>query len=145
MKKISLLVFALMFSLVFLVNVNAEGGKVAKIGDTEFATIEEAVEAAKEGETIVLLDDVDLSSKYTESNSYIAQFADGVVFDMDGHTIITSKLGFRFEGNNLVIKNGTFESVASYSLWIGTGTKTSGIVIENVSTVGGINIFNTTD
>ena len=145
MKKISLLVFALMFSLVFLVNVNAEGGKVAKIGDTEFATIEEAVETAKEGETIVLLDDVDLSSKYTESNSYIAQFADGVVFDMDGHTIITSKLGFRFEGNNLVIKNGTFESVASYSLWIGTGTKTSGIVIENVSTVGGINIFNTTD
>ena len=145
MKKISLLVFALMFSLVFLVNVNAEGGKVAKIGDTEFATIEEAVEAAKEGETIVLLDDVDLSSKYTESNSYIAQFADGVVFDMDGHKITTSKLGFIFEGNDLLIKDGFFESVSSYSLWLGDETKTSGIVVENVSTVGGINIYNTSD
>ena len=83
MNKIlkTLLTVVLFFSVGTAINVKAEGN-VAKIGDTEYATLADAISAANEGDTIVLIDNVsDISTLYIEKN---------ITIDLDGHTISTA-------------------------------------------------------
>lgn len=46
------------------------GGNVAKIGDTEYATLDEAVEEAKEGATIELLTDCELTKGFNKTLTF---------------------------------------------------------------------------
>ena len=83
MNKIlkTLLTVVLFFSVGTAINVKAEGN-VAKIGDTEYATLADAISAANEGDTIVLIDNVsDISTLYIEKN---------ITIDLNGHTISTA-------------------------------------------------------
>lgn len=57
--------------------------KVAKTGDKEYATLQAAADAAKAGQTVTLINDVDLT---TGSNLEVHKWLD-IVLDMNGHSI----------------------------------------------------------
>lgn len=150
MKKIFM--FALIL-LSFPIIVNAK----VKIDNTEYETLDEAVEKVKEGETIVLLDDVDVTDTTKYGTYYNWLFPDNVTLDLSGHSIITGRNNSGpnsvWLGNNLTIKNGSFISKykpsgmdvyyeADYALFIGDEIETSNITLEDLTVSTGINIYN---
>ena len=116
--------------------VAADGGNEARIGETEYATLEAAIKAAKDGDTITLLRDLTLTainkeiyknitidggeSKYkiTASGGYTFQFCDSFTLK---NLKMDTQAGFRFwntsrNGRGAVV--GTLENVE----WtVGTG------------------------
>ncbi len=99
---------------------------VAKIGDVEYMTLQAAVEAVEEGETIKLIEDITFTKGANGTTNGISYNRGvGFVLDLNGKTI-TSGLGniaLRFkigDGNGVVdtdveitIKNGTVVSTSS--------------------------------
>lgn len=59
------------------------GGNVAKIGETEYATLQAAIDAAKSGDTIYLLSDVTFTSKISFAKNIT------VTIDGQGHKLIS--------------------------------------------------------
>ena len=141
-----------------------DGPYVAVIGTTGYATLEAAVEASNEGDTITLIDDVHLEGKYGRSTAgYIFNLKNRTL-DLNGKTITMYNHEAGFAGDNMVIKNGTFTCVptstnvkTSYALPIypeeftrqgatsadlNTVTnKSTGVVLEDlVLNPGGLNI-----
>ncbi len=115
MKKriLTVLLAVLVLACALAVTAAAEGeSAVAKIGETEYATLEATIKATKTGDTVTLLDDVDLGSK---SVGFYNSDATDLTFDLNGHkitsavanngTVVASKAG-------LVIKNGTIENTS---------------------------------
>ena len=102
---------------------------VAKIGETEYATLQEAINAAMTDETVTLLQNVDLGSS---SVKFYNSKSTNLTIDLGGHkitsavdangTVIVSKDG-------LVIKNGTIENTSS-----NTKDKTSAVYVTNGGT-----------
>lgn len=143
MKKIMIM----MILVAFFIFPNIVDAKV-KVANTEYETLDEAIVQAKEGDTITLLDDEDVTdSKYYAYYNFL--FPDNSTLDLNGHTIVT---GFKngaptsvWLGNNITIKNGKFESKndADYALFLGDIDETSNITLENIEVSTGINIFNT--
>lgn len=88
---------------------------VAKIGNVYYETLEAAIEATKTGDTVTLLQNVDLG---TSSIQFYNSGVENLTFDLDGHTItsavedygtvVASRMG-------LVIKNGTIENTSTGS------------------------------
>ena len=75
------------------------GTAVAKIGDTEYATLAEAITAAQADDTIVLLDNITTSETFTISKKTI---------DLNGKTLtIAEGKAINVNGGQLVINNGT--------------------------------------
>jgi hypothetical protein len=94
-------------------------GDVAKIGETTYKTLPDAVAAAKDGDTITLLKDA-------AGNGVIiyAKDAKTLTFDFDGHTYTmngtpvgstgTENQAMHFEkGGNITLKNGTLKVAAA--------------------------------
>ncbi len=68
----------------------------------------------------------------------------GKTIDLGGCTISANNFTFGFKGTDFTVKNGTFEANGSgnYALFIGDDpTESSNVLIEDVTTVGGINIY----
>lgn len=62
---------------------------------------------------------------------------------MNGFTFKANNMAVVFEGNNLTIKNGKFDSNGgSYALFVGDEGGSKNVVVENIETNGGINIYN---
>lgn len=144
MKKI----FIAVILMTFMIIPSTANAKV-KIADMEYETLDEAITQVKEGETITLLDDVDVSdiNKYKDYFNWL--FPDNSTLDLNGHTIFT---GFKggcpnsvWLGNNITIKNGKFETKAGadYALFLGDELETSNITVEDITVSTGINIYNT--
>lgn len=118
---------------------------VASIGDRTYEDIIQAVKEVKAGETILLLEDIQI--QFADPNNhnaiYVADFADNVTLDLNGHILTNAYMSFILQGNNLTVKNGTIKSVADYALYLGDERTTTGIIVENITTDGGINIYNT--
>lgn len=137
--------------------VNAEGEntaqeikEIASIGDKKYTDIREAVKEVKSGETIILLEDVQIQliNPAKPEEMYVADFPDNVTFNLNGHTLTNAYMSFIFQGDNLTIKNGNIKSQVSdivydYGIYIGDERTTSGIIMENVIVDGGINVYNT--
>lgn len=126
-----------------------------------YPTLEAAIKGATSGQTITLLDDIDLTSYAIDASEELA-FAKGVILDMNNHTITSNKLGVVYQGESFTIKNGTFKSIhqgkgndnkASYALFIGSGEgkrcsslgvneteKNWVCTLENVTCDGGVNV-----
>lgn len=157
-----MLILMILIALFGMHPVNAEGEEtvedtaveVASIGDKKYTDIRQAVAEAEPGETIVLLEDVQIQFINPNANPenpkemYVADFADNVTFDLNGHTLTNAYMSFIFQGDNLTIKNGNIKSqvgniVYDYGIYIGDERTTSGIIMENVTVDGGINIYNT--
>lgn len=87
-----------------------ENANVAKIGDTEYATLDAAAKAAKTGDTITLLKDVDLGTNSARFYNPSVSSCHGLTFDLNGHTITSAaatKGTVIVSRDGLVIKNGT--------------------------------------
>lgn len=142
-KNYIVIIFTFLLALtVFIPNsINAEGDNAVKINQIEYETLALGVESAKEGETITLLKDIEVTS----ADGFIANLPTNSTLDLNGHTITIDFMALIFTGNNITIKNGNFNTVEAYSLWIGDEAETKGAIIDNVKTNGGINIYNATD
>ena len=100
---------------------------VAKIGDTKYTSLEAAAEAAKSGETIVLLADIDLGENAANINK-------AVTIEGDGHTISsTATQAIAISGSGNVTINNTVVSA-----------KNRGINVSGASTGFTLNVNNST-
>ena len=85
-KKYLAIALTLMLVVACLAVSAAAEGNVAKIGDTEYDTLAEAVAAAQSGETVLLLKDVTVAATaggYNKAGLVIS----GITLDGDGHTL----------------------------------------------------------
>ena len=90
----------------------SESGNVAKIGDTEYATLQEAVDAAQNGDTVTLLNNSEgvgltLSQKAPKNividfNNYTYTVSNAV-----GSTTYETQAAHFEKGNTVTLKNGT--------------------------------------
>ncbi len=110
---------------------------VAAIGNNHYDTLLEAVEAARENDTITLLRDYTVTTS-SETSYWIA---DNCVFDLGGHTLTVPFMAAIFEGNHITIQNGRFESDANYAVWIGNGDLYTTATLKDISSNGGVNVF----
>lgn len=87
---------------------------VARINDTTYTDLQEAFDAAQEGDTVELLDDVELSAQLTISHQG--------TFDLGGHTLTLANISYAFqiykypENNIVTIKNGTIIGSNDYAI-----------------------------
>lgn len=109
-------------------------------GATQYASLEEAIAAAKSGDTITLLQDVTVAA-VGESEERDVDVS-GLTIDLNGKVLGVPKLAFVFYGTDFTIKNGTLDGLgASYALWIGCGEPTDNVTIDSVVAKGGANIY----
>ena len=141
MKKVLATILALVMALGLTTAAWAEGEgavKVAKIGDNEYATLQEAVNAATEGQTIVLLKDVDASSGVTVGKK--------IVLDMNGKKLYNtvdiwdtswSLISVQANGDLTITGNGTFAAKENdcYAVDVQDGGK---VTIQNGTFIGNI-------
>ena len=140
MKKTlaAILALVLTLSLCSLAWATQPSVNVAKIGTTEYATLQAAVNEVKNGETITLLRNV------TDGDGVVVKTGQNIIFDFAGYTYtINGKLvgssgsetnGFQLlKGSTVAMRNGTIiagdnaTGVASNGLWNGSAA----ILIQN--------------
>ncbi len=114
-----------------------EAEAVAEVGGKYYDTLIDAVKAAQTGETITLL------TNYTVATGANATYLmpDNSILDLGGNTLTVPFLTAVFEGNNITIQNGRFESNADYAVWIGNGENETSATLKNISSNGGVNVF----
>ena len=138
MKKALATILALVMALGVTTAGWADEAKVAKIDGTEYATLQEAVDAATAGQTIVLLKDVDASSGVTVGKK--------IVLDMNGKKLYNtvdiwdtswSLISVRANGDLTITGNGTFAAKENdcYAVDVQAGGK---VTIQNGTFVGNI-------
>lgn len=96
MKKFISVLLSLLMVFSLCLSVSADDGKVAKIGDNEYSTLQEAIDAG-EGKTVVLISDVDISNGGVRVNT-------NTTLDLNGHLI---KVANSINGNIAVNNNLT--------------------------------------
>lgn len=142
-KLLAMLIVLAMCMGLISVPAMAEGDNVAKIGSTEYATLEAAVGAANAGDTVTLLSDV----TYDE-NHEVAVWEKGFNLDLGGKTFTTnsgvskdlSNMGYKAtaicygteDNNNITISNGTINTAYGAGVYIaGNVTATlSGLTVN---------------
>ena len=109
----------------------------ARVGSTEYATVAEAIAGAQAGDTITLLQDVDMTSVGTLTLT-------DKTLDLNGHAISAKNFTLIFQGDNATIRNGDLVGLngAAYGLFFGDSVESHNALIEDVNVTGGINIFN---
>ena len=109
MKKVLATILALVMALGLTTAAWAEGEGSAKVGNVEYNTLQAAVDAAAEGQTVVLLKDVDASSGVTVGKK--------IVLDMNGKKLYNtvdiwdtswSLISVQANGDLTITGNGTF-------------------------------------
>lgn len=114
---------------------------VAKIGKNTYASLAEAVQAAKSGDTITLCSDY---YDYSEVDADIVYNIAGVTLNLNGYTYISENFGHVFEGSDGLITNGKMvcNRGSSYALFVGDEGETIGFTVKDVEFEGGINVYN---
>ncbi len=111
---------------------------VAEVNGTQYETLQEAIKAASTGNTITLLDDVDLGSSKI---GFYKTGCENLTFDLNGHKITSAIQNNGTVGASrvgLVIKNGTIENTcmdtnakkATSAVYVTSGGTTT---LENVT------------
>lgn len=130
MKKVC---FGVLCTLILLFSTAAFAQDIAYVGDRDafFAAV-----ADGSATTIQLTASMDLTGAGVLN-------VDGMTIDLGGYTISAANFSLIFQGSNLVIQNGAFDSKGgNYALFIGDAEETSDILVQNVALNGGINVFN---
>ena len=140
MRKTKLLPVVLLLSVLlamtlFAVTASA-AGNAAKIGETEYATFAEAVAAAKDGDTVTLLDDVVLSADLQLGTGTV-----GLDLNLNGYTVDggTDYQVYTAGTGTINIYGGTIKNSLSTAnasgaaLYIYNGSQ---VTLENVSITG---------
>ena len=138
MKKVLATILALVMAIGLCSVSWADEAKVAKIGGTEYDTLQAAVDAATAGQTIVLLKDVDASSGVTVGKK--------IVLDMNGKKLYNtvdiwdtswSRISVQANGDLTITGNGTFAAKENdcYAVDVQDGGK---VTIQNGTFIGNI-------
>ena len=98
MKKLIALTLALLLAGLLLPTtaLAEENNNVAKIGDTKYASLKDALGVASSGDTITLLKDCELSNGYDSIRALKS-----ITLDLNGCTMTLKKSDFRAELCNL--------------------------------------------
>lgn len=107
----TLLSFLCIFLLGFCINVNA-AGNVAKIGDTEYASVQAAIDAATDGQTVVLLDDITEGLTVDGKN---------MTLDLGGKTLTVTGWGIDVYDSNFTVTNGTLNASEKVGVYLNSG------------------------
>lgn len=115
MKKIISIALALLMVAVMLpVMAMAEGANVAKIGNTEYATLKEAFDAVPNGETIVVMKNCSGNGIVVNSGRNFTVDFNNCTYDIDGTTVGstgTETNGFQLlKDSTITFKNGKLTS-----------------------------------
>ena len=90
---------------------------VAKIGDTEYLTLKEAFEAVQDGETITLMQNVNLNSGgkgSSDNNNFTCPLTSGTItMDYNGYTISASNRFIRLHNDVNIVTNLKYNGDAS--------------------------------
>ena len=142
MKKVLATILALVMALGLTTAAWADEAKAAKVGDAEYDTLQEAVNAATAGQTIVLLKDVEIADVVTVGKK--------VVLDMNGKKLYNSTtdiwnestgawslISVRGNGDLTITGNGTFAAKENdcYAVDVQAGGK---VTIQNGTFIGNI-------
>ena len=142
MKKALATILALVMALSLTTAAWADETKVAKVGDVEYNTLQAAVDAATEGQTIVLLKDVEITSVVTVGKK--------VVLDMNGKKLYNSTtdiwnegtgawslISVRANGDLTITGNGTFAAKENdcFAVDVQAGGK---VTIQNGTFIGNV-------
>ena len=138
MKKALATILALVMALGLTTAAWADEAKAAKVGDVEYDTLQAAVDAAAEGQTVVLLKDVDASSGVTVGKK--------IVLDMNGKKLYNtvdiwdtswSLISVQANGDLTITGNGTFAAKENdcYAVDVQDGGK---VTIQNGTFIGNI-------
>lgn len=115
MKKVISIALALLMVAVMLpVMAMAEGANVAKIGNTEYATLKEAFDAVPNGETIVVMKNCSGNGIVVNSGRNFTVDFNNCTYDIDGTTVGstgTETNGFQLlKDSTITFKNGKLTS-----------------------------------
>ena len=137
MKKLLSVVLALLMLAVML-------PVTAMAAEVEVSTYEQMKTAlATPGAYVKLTTDIDTTQITLTKKPDVVEAADNCTIDLNGFTFKASNFTVVFEGNNLTIKNGKFDSNGgSYALFVGDEGGSKNVVIEDIETTGGINFYN---
>ena len=115
----------------------------AMAAEVEVSTYEQMKTVlANPGTYVKLTKDID-TTQITFTKQDVVEAADNCTIDLNGHTFKAKNFTVVFEGNNLTIKNGKFDSNGgSYALFVGDEGGSKNVVVEDIETNGGINIYN---
>ncbi len=115
---------------------------VAQIGDNTYTSLIDAVNAAKEGDTIKLLQDYTIAADATANGNPTSYWLPkNAVLDLGSHTLQTQyQQPPAFEGEDITIQNGTVNCTGNY-LYIGYGNVYSTVTVKNITTDAGVNVF----
>lgn len=116
----------------------------AMAAEVEVSTYEQMKTVlANPGTYVKLTTDIDTTQKLEKDAHDVVEAADNCTIDLNGFTFKANNMAVVFEGNNLTIKNGKFDSNGgSYALFVGDEGGSKNVVVENIETNGGINIYN---
>ena len=113
-KLISIALALLMIAVMLPVMAMAEGANVAKIGDTEYATLKDAFDAVKDGETIVVMKNCSGNGIVVNSGRNFTVDFNNCTYDIDGTTVGstgTETNGFQLlKDSTITFKNGKLTS-----------------------------------
>lgn len=117
--------------------VEEEVAYVAQIGDKTYATLQEAINAAKTGETVEMLQNVDLGSSaakfYTSTNK-----AKNVIVDLGGYTLTSAASAtVTVAATGWIIQNGTIKN--TYPTTVATGGAVNVVNSSTLTLRGGAN------
>lgn len=100
---------------------------VCKIGENYYATLEEAVESATDGDTVILTKPVTLNTGCPEDSNYKLWIDKSLVIDGQGNTVTTTGRGIGIEGGStesdtklVVLRNITIINSDSYGRAVST-------------------------
>ena len=116
----------------------------AMAAEVEVSTYEQMKTAlATPGAYVKLTTDIDTTQITLTKKPDVVEAADNCTIDLNGSTFKANNMAVVFEGNNLTIKNGKFDSNGgSYALFVGDEGGSKNVVVEDIETNGGINIYN---
>ena len=107
MKKFISVLLSLLMVFSLCLSVSADDGKVAKVGGTEYTTLQEAINVAGNGDTITLIASTNEDVVIESGKDITINIADGVTLtNVNNHTIIN-------RGTLTITGNGTVDNVTN--------------------------------
>ena len=111
-------------------------GNVAKIGDTEYATLQAAINAAESGQTVTLLKDC-------ADNATLNASGKNITIDGNGKTY-TGKISLtNGNGMTITVKNATLSPAGAFSIHAVNSTAYWNIVVDNCVCISQTDCWNT--
>ena len=141
---LSALILVLAGSTIMISGIDGEepsNGNVASVNGQGYGTLQEALDAAQDGDVVTILDDIKLEANDQNAGALIGS---GVTIEGNGHTVTTDTATYLLRtvedssfGTALTIRNLNLvnDSGAKSAMCLITRNMTSNLVLENVSMI----------